>query len=215
MTSIRPNGFAALPPHLIIDDAFGRDLADRLLAFAQAREEQFAESTFGNRVRKTDIAVRSSRTMRDFGDLTGEVDARFRAMLPRAIGALGLTPFALAGLSMEMAAHGDRDFYRRHIDTFTGSDRAGRDRALTGVYYFNATPKGFSGGELRLHSIRPAEQGGTCTDIEPVHDRLLLFPAWAPHEVLPVSLPGGAFAQSRFAINCWYNREAAAAPADG
>ncbi len=132
-------------------------------------------------------------------------------MLPRAIDALGLAPFALAGLSMEMAAHGDSDFYRRHIDTFTGSDRAGRDRALTGVYYFHATPKGFSGGELRLHSIRPAEQGGTFADIEPVHDRLLLFPAWAPHEVRPVSLPDGAFAQSRFAINCWYNREAAAA----
>lgn len=109
---------------------------------------------------------------------------------------------------MELAAHGDGDFYRRHIDTFIRGEVTGTDRVLTAVYYFHARPKAFTGGELRLHSFRSPDDGGSWVDIEPAHDSLLLFPAWAPHEVRPVSCPGGDFAQSRFAINCWYDCKA-------
>ena len=73
---------------------------------------------------------------------------------------------------------------------------------LSGVYYFNAEPKAFTGGALRLHAIG-GKNGENFVDIEPVRNGLLVFPAWAPHEVLPVSCPSKRFINSRFAINCW------------
>jgi Rps23 Pro-64 3,4-dihydroxylase Tpa1-like proline 4-hydroxylase len=42
-------------------------------------------------------------------------------------------------------------------------------------------------------------------DVEPLHNSLVVFPAWLPHEVLKVSCPSGRFADSRFAINCWFH----------
>jgi asparagine synthetase B (glutamine-hydrolysing) len=44
-------------------------------------------------------------------------------------------------------------------------------------------------------------------DIEPIHNSLLMFPSWAPHEVMPVNCPSQRFIDSRFAINCWVHRE--------
>lgn len=197
--------FSALPPYWVIDGAFGADLAAQLVEFALERESAFTEATVG---KGTDTAmrkgIRSSRTTQDFGALRDTLERRFRDVLPTAQSWLGLAPFALAGLSMELAAHGNGDFYHRHIDTFVAGPASGAHRVLTAVYYFHAIPQAFSGGELRLHALRGAEQGGGHVDVEPQKDRLLLFPAWVPHEVRPISCPGGGFAQSRFAINCWY-----------
>jgi Rps23 Pro-64 3,4-dihydroxylase Tpa1-like proline 4-hydroxylase len=74
---------------------------------------------------------------------------------------------------------------------------------LSGVYYFHRLPKPFSGGALRLHAIGDESR---FADIEPACDTLVVFPAWAPHEVLPVRCPSGAFMDSRFSINCWAYR---------
>ncbi|WP_165323804.1 2OG-Fe(II) oxygenase [Rhizorhabdus phycosphaerae] len=201
------SAFSGLPPHLVIDDAFGADLAARLLAFAVEREGDFASSMVGHSESKSAGVhqhIRRSRTIRDFGALRDDLEKAFLAMLPRALSHLGIAPFVPESLSLELAAHGDGDFYRRHIDTFVGATAPRTRRVVTGVYYFHAVPRIFTGGALRFHSILPVEQGGNCKDIEPANDRLLLFPAWVPHEVCPVQCPGGSFAQSRFAINCWY-----------
>lgn len=204
MTSSAPDAFSDIPPHLLIENAFGSEMAGRLLALALEREAAFGGTTVGSR-KMEDRQIRRSRVTRDFGGLKGALEAAFRARLLQAISALRLAPFTVESLSLELAAHGDGDFYRRHIDTFTGGEKPSADRILTGVYYFHASPRAFTGGELRLFSLRPIEHGGTYLDIAPACDSLLLFPAWVPHEVLAVSCPGGSFAQSRFAINCWYN----------
>jgi len=41
--------------------------------------------------------------------------------------------------------------------------------------------------------------------------RLVAFPSWLRHEVLPVHVPSGAWRDSRFAINCWLHRARQAA----
>jgi SM-20-related protein len=79
-------------------------------------------------------------------------------------------------------------------------------RVISVVYYFYALPKAFAGGTLRLHSLAASGQQGTFIDIEPEYDMLVFFPAWFPHEVLPVQVPSGRFLDSRFAINCWIHR---------
>ena len=59
------------------------------------------------------------------------------------------------GLETELVAHGDGAFYTRHIDTHTAhdDDDVNQIRLLSGVYYFHAEPKAFTGGALRLHAI--------------------------------------------------------------
>ena len=74
---------------------------------------------------------------------------------------------------------------------------------VSAVYYFHRQPRGFSGGQLAIYPI----DAGDAATIEPMHDRLVVFPSFAPHEVLPVTVPGNAFADARFSINCWLRRE--------
>ncbi len=209
MSASIPAAFAQLPPHLVLRNAFGPQMVERLLDFAMVHEAEFSESSISTQENaRIDPTVRRSRVIRDFGDIRSKIEEHFRAAMPAALTGLGIPPFDLAGLSLELAAHGDGAFYRRHIDTFIGKHRTATDRVFTGVYYFHAEPKAFTGGELRLFSLLGVDDGGTSIDIEPMNDSLLLFPAWVPHEVRPISCPGGLFAQSRFAINCWYSRKA-------
>jgi Rps23 Pro-64 3,4-dihydroxylase Tpa1-like proline 4-hydroxylase len=203
------NVFAVVPPHVIVANAFGQDMVERLMAHVLAREADFADTQVGSQG-ATRRAVRRSRKLRELGPIAEALAQRFRAALPAAQAALGMSPFSVAALELELAAHGDGDYYQRHIDTFVGAGRRDMDRVLTAVYYFHRVPRAFSGGALRLCSLLPPEQGGAWIDVEPRSDSLLLFPAWAPHEVLPVSCPGGDFAGSRFAINCWYKLARAA-----
>jgi Rps23 Pro-64 3,4-dihydroxylase Tpa1-like proline 4-hydroxylase len=54
------------------------------------------------------------------------------------------------------------------------------------------------------------QRDAAFADIEPGQNRLVAFPSWAPHEVMPISCPSRRFIDSRFAVNCW----AWAGPAD-
>lgn len=195
-------------PHYIIENFLEEKLVERLLAHAIANEQAFEPTKVGRRKKEArfDPEMRLSLVHRDFGKLQTELDALFRAAVPQAMSELRLSPFNLAACEIELVAHGNGAFYKRHIDTATNAPEAKTQRVLTGVFYFHAQPKGFSGGQLRLHAIAPQEAGGGFCDIEPKHNRLVLFPAWAPHEVLAINCPSGAFTQSRFAINCWYRR---------
>ncbi len=199
-----PNPFDRIPPYRIVPNFLGNDLIERLLAHAQTRESEFVQTEIGNVAGNVDPEIRVSRALRDLGSLRDQLDARFRAVMSQAVVDLRLTPFELARCEIELVAHGDGAFYKSHIDTMTTMPDAKTQRALTGVLYFHVLPKGFSGGQLRLYSF--AESGEHFVDIEPERDQLVLFPAWAPHEVMPISCPSGEFAQSRFAINCWYRR---------
>lgn len=198
-------GFARPGPHLVLKDAFGAAMVGRLLAYAVSRESDFLMSVVGAEGR-IDKSVRRSHRLDVSGPIRPAVEAGFRSALLPARSAFGIAAFEPTSLSLELAVHGDGDFYGRHIDTHVRPAGERGDRVLTGVYYFHAEPKAFSGGELRLHSLLSAEEGGSHADIDPANDSLVLFPSWVPHEVRPVSCPGVDFARSRFAINCWYDR---------
>ena len=85
-----------------------------------------------------------------------------------------------------------------------GGDPSGtQDRLLSAVYYFHREPKGFSGGQLRLHRFGSNGEPGDYVDIEPERNSLVVFPSWTTHEVRTVHCPTGQFADYRFAVNCW------------
>lgn len=194
-------------PHRVIRNFLGSDLINRLLAHAEANQDAFTPTELGDG--RIDPEVRVSRLLRNLGALRDALEARFLTIMEPTVADLRLSTFDLGRLEMELVAHGDGAFYQRHIDTRTGFTDRATDRALTGVLYFHVEPKNYSGGELRLHSILPPEQGGCFLDITPEQDMLLLFPSWAPHEVRPVSCPSSAFMDQRFAINCWYRSQRA------
>jgi Rps23 Pro-64 3,4-dihydroxylase Tpa1-like proline 4-hydroxylase len=120
------------------------------------------------------------------------------------IAQLRVSTFEMAGIEIQLVAHGDGAFYKPHIDTRTGPESdLSTVRVLSGVYYFHAEPKAFSGGALRLYDFAFGAHEPRFVDIEPERNTFVAFPSWARHEVLPVSCPTRQFIDSRFAVNCW------------
>ncbi len=199
--------FDKLPPYFIWDNFFGQALVDKLLAHVAQNQARFRDSSVASNLTddKVNRSVRISSILSDFGDLKAEIKNHFKTALPEVVAQLKVPGFELAGTEREIVAHGNGAFYKRHIDTFTGSN-ANSVRALTAVYYFHTQPKQFTGGELRLLPLRYSDAETNYLDIEPMNDRALFFPSWVPHAVMPVFSESGCFEDSRFAINCWYHK---------
>lgn len=202
---ISPVVFDKLPPYYLKENFLGQALVDHLLQHVLENHERFETSRVRPRDSEIDQKNRMSSVLRDFGPLKKEMKERFQAVFKEALEQLQMPTFSLCGTEREIVAHGNGGFYNKHIDTMTGSGQSSI-RALTAVYYFHAQPKKFSGGELRLLPLRASRGAANYLDIEPVNDRLLLFPSWLPHQVMPVSSSSADFIDSRFAINCWYHK---------
>jgi SM-20-related protein len=163
-----------------------------------------------------DAETRIALTSRDFGPLRSLLEQRLFGALPQLEQATGCKAGATS-LEMELAAHGDGAHYKPHVDISTGEGRRvvgakpGEDRVLSGVYYLHRHPKHFTGGALRLFRMHVRPSSGPVgredyIDLEPVDNSLIAFPSWTTHEVLTVRCPSGAFADYRFALNCWFCR---------
>jgi SM-20-related protein len=191
-----------MPPYVVLRDFLDEETVAGLLNYAVVRQSDFTPTRLGS-IGRVDPSVRISMSLRDLGKFRQVLKAKVLGLLPTLIAQLRVSPVDEPKLETELVAHGDGAFYQRHIDTQTAHYQdIKRIRLLSGVYYFNAEPKAFTGGALRLHAIQ-GEEGKNFVDIEPARNSLLVFLAWAPHEVLPISCPSKRFIDSRFAINCW------------
>ena len=197
--------FDKLPPYYIKENFFGQALVNHLLEHVVENQTLFETSTVGLNAGRIDQDIRISSILRDFGALKKEIKERFNAVFSEALEQLRMPNFELYGTEREIVAHANGAFYNRHIDTATGSSEFSV-RVLSAVYYFHAQPKNFHGGDLRLLPLRSITDEANYLDIEPINDRLLLFPSWVPHQVMPVVSESVDFKDSRFAINCWYHK---------
>lgn len=187
--------------YAIIDGFLGAEAAGDLLGQIIAAGEGFTAS----KVRGEDQKIRSSlrlpgRMGVDLDGITSAIICRFEELAA----AIGMPTFDIYHAERSIVAHRDGDYYGTHIDTRTQAaddDAPHSIRVLSCVYYLHGSPCKFSGGELVLH--RP---GTTSATIEPLHDRLAIFPSFLPHEVLPVSSSSDRFEDSRFSVNCWLHR---------
>lgn len=195
-----------LPKYAVLDGFLTDQLADGLLAHAIAGRANFTAA----QVREHDGGERvtSHRRAKHWSDL-----GRFRVPFMEAVtsgfeelcSATGIAPFSIAGWDIELAAHRDGGIFHEHIDTMTAQNRnvpAG-DRMISLVYYLHNRPARFSGGSLAL---MPYAGGGDPAKIAPLHNRLVAFPSIARHAVEPVSVPGDAWEDARFSVNCWLLR---------
>lgn len=197
-----PEGIVQPPPRYgSISNWLGAEAVAQLLDFAQTSRDRFKAADVGyGEHNRTDLSYRRSSKLKALGELESELEARARAALPTMCEQLDCSPLEPDRFELEMVAHGDKAFFTRHEDIVMRPEMTSY-RALSAIYYFHRQPKSFSGGVLRLYAFAAKE--GPFVDIEPINDRLIFFPSWLPHEVLPVACPSGRFEDSRFAINCW------------
>jgi predicted 2-oxoglutarate/Fe(II)-dependent dioxygenase YbiX len=194
-----------MPPYLVIGSFLEEDTVAGLLDFALGHEHSFEPTKVGRASPKTiKPKIRVSLGMRDLGPFKPILKSKMLALVPDLVAKLKTPAVNTPQLELQLVAHGDGAFYKRHIDTHTVPDRESI-RVLSGVYYFHSHPKAFTGGALRLYAIGDPAMA-TFVDIEPEHNTLLVFPSWIIHEVMPVSCPSHRFVDSRFAINCWIYR---------
>jgi len=197
---LRPVPFRLLPGFL---DA---QQHARLLAYAMANEAQMTPSAVQSARPKPDW--RRSRIVYGGGEIA-EWFAPLVAQRAQAIVAdFGYADFPVGSVGLDWVASNDGDFYKDHVDTGPGHYAL---RAISFVYYFNRQPRGFSGGELALYDTDLDNGGFNAayrTMLEPLDNRLVLFPSAARHEILPVRCPSRHFADSRFTLNGWIRRAA-------
>jgi SM-20-related protein len=199
---MRESGVSGTAPVFIRRDLLDDATADALLDYALSHEEIFEPTRVGIKERsRDDPRNRISVGTRDLGPFKAILNDGVTATVPEVVTALSMTPITIEKVEIELIAHGDGGFYGRHID-LNPHRQASTIRALSGVYYFHARPRRFSGGQLRLY---PSTTGASdkFIDIEPEHNSLAVFPSWVTHEVMPVRCPSGRFEDSRFSVNCW------------
>ena len=194
------SAFRRIAPHVVVPGLLGEAAVGRLLSHIEASEPKFEATRIGfAETARLAPEVRTSSKMRFGGEAAAEFMAAVTTVVPSLLERLGMRPFTPSGYELELVAHGDGAFYRRHLDVHVGEQGPAHHRVLSAVYYFHRQPRAFSGGALRIFSF----DLGASVDVEPIHDTLIAFATSAPHEVLPVAVPSRAFLDSRFAINCW------------
>jgi len=147
---------------------------------------------------------RSSRVLMDIGHHQDVVLERIKSVLPQILEKLGMEAFAITGVEAQITASNNGDFFHFHSDN--GSERVA-SRSLTFVYFFHREPRGFEGGELRIHDAR-LEQGsyvseGSYQTIIPQQNQMVFFPCELLHEVTAVKCASQLFGDSRFTLNGW------------
>jgi SM-20-related protein len=200
-------------PHLIFHDLFGAAWVAALLNYVADRQGDFQPGSMHNRETGellVDKRIRDSVYLRDLGEFAVPFKAAVSTIVRPALQALHLIEPQVEPAEFELTAYGDGAHIGEHIDTRGHTSRS--VRVLSCVYYFAATPRRFSGGQLRLYgfpqrALAPATpQTDSFVDIEPKTDSLVVFPSWLRHQVLPVRVPSRRWADARFTVNCWIHR---------
>ena len=199
---------AARCPHVLYRDVLGAATVAGLLDYVVLNRGRFRPAPVRSRGiarEAVDQARRDGLLLGDLGPFRAPIEAFVRRIAPDALARLGLTEPAVEPREFEISSYGDRGHFAAHLDT---TDLPGRVRILSCVYYFARSPGRFSGGELRLHGFpSPSGEGSApVVDVAPETDTLIAFPSWLVHQILPIRVPSAAWADRRFAINCWIHR---------
>lgn len=190
----------------VLRGASGAPIAAITRDLAAGLEEDLRRSTIALETRFVDASIGGAREDWRIGQVVydppepGErLTARVRAAALDVAAALGVALESVADVERQLTVYGDGGFYKVHTDS-KGPDAA--RRALSWVHYFaGRLPRGWEGGELWL--LDPAAPGAPPTVVVPDDGLTVFFASSLEHEVRPVRVPSGAFADGRFTINGW------------
>jgi Rps23 Pro-64 3,4-dihydroxylase Tpa1-like proline 4-hydroxylase len=193
------------PRHLVIDDFLSEDEHRDMVAYALANKEQFQAAT----VTTNDINYRRNLVIMDFQKSAHStlVQNRLLVWFPQIMREFNEKMFPLETVESQLTASNEGHYFKAHQD---GGSLETRTRTLTCVYYFFRQPRGFAGGALRLYDTfqrgDKSFRAETFNEVEPVSNRLVVFPSNTHHELMRIRCPSRLFADSRFAITTWIRR---------
>lgn len=176
---------------------FGVEVNGDIYSLATSKKAHFSQS-------KTSISKhypqwRRSAVIYDnqFSALKLKLEQEVIARLPEVSEILDIEKFEVEYLEIQLTSHNDGEYYKWHTDNNTFDTT---NRAITFVYYFNAIPRKFSGGELVIYHDHQEYI------IEPLNDSMIFFRSEIRHEVKPVICPSRLFEEGRFTLNGWVRR---------
>jgi SM-20-related protein len=194
---------------LMFEEFFAPAEMSALWAFAMDREANFTASGVIGRESQTrhDSDFRRSRVLFDVAEVYPMVTDRVLSVLPYVLGRLGMTPFPVREIELQVTASNDSEWFKAHHDS--GEGVVG-NRELTFVYYCHREPCPFTGGQLRMYGPvddpdSPQAQLGAVT-ITPVQNSIVFFPSHYLHEVMPTHCQSRQFTDSRLTYNGWLHR---------
>jgi hypothetical protein len=200
-------------PYVQLFDFLEPDELEQLITHVAEQRDHLAPSTVYRAVPDLgvlDETTRRSRVAMDTDAIRPLFEARLMALLPHVRRELGMARFDFGHLETQLTVHGDGDFFTRHRDeVHPGTDGA---RALTFVFYFNATPREFEGGALRLGQ-RTSTETDDRIEIEPVSNSIVFFSPEVEHEVMPVRAVGSGPGSLRCTFNGWFRIGKGSGPA--
>lgn len=189
--------------YLVLDDFLSPGEQRDMLMLATASEQNFTAGT----VAGEHSEHRQNLVIATFGESAHArlIENRLLVWYPLLAKRLGIPVVPLGMVESQLTAARSRQFYKRHAD-----EGPNCPRELSCIYYMYREPRGFAGGELRLYDcIEQGEQSrpaDTFDVVDPISNRLVVFPSGEFHEAMPVRCPSGEFADSRFAITTWLHR---------
>ena len=153
------------------------------------------------------VDYRKSMVIYWFPKFSDLIINRIHAILPDIFKKLEIQSFTVSQIESQLTCHNDGNYYKVHNDNGTEDTNT---REVSYVYYFYREPKAFSGGELAIYDTKIKNNYYVNADsfktVEPRNNSIVFFLSRYMHEILPVSCPSKAFADSRFTINGWVRR---------
>ncbi len=186
-----------------IDNFLSQEESSRLLNYVLQQESAFVPTSTSS----NELNYRRSMVLHSFPEFSEMISDHIQAIMPNVFSNLGLPSFSVSQIEAQLTAHNDGNYYKIHNDN--GSSETA-NREFTYVYYFYREPKPFSGGELLIYDSKIENNFYVAAEsfktVEPRNNSVVFFLSRYMHEVLPVSCPSKAFANSRFTINGWVRR---------
>ncbi|MBE9123440.1 2OG-Fe(II) oxygenase, partial [Tychonema sp. LEGE 07199] len=176
---------------------------NKLIKYVLAKESEFVSTSTSTNAED----YRRSMVLHSFPEFSTLMVNRIKGILPDVLRKLNIPSFPLGDIESQLTTHNDNNFYKLHNDSGSPDTAS---RFFTYVYYFYREPKAFSGGELLIYDSKVENNFYVAADtfrtVEPRNNSIVFFLSRYMHEVLTVSCPSKAFADSRFTINGWVRK---------
>ncbi|MEG4148360.1 2OG-Fe(II) oxygenase [Microcoleus sp. Pol12B5] len=176
---------------------------NKLIKYVLVKESEFVSTSTSTNAED----YRRSMVLHSFPEFSELMVNRIKAILPDVLKNLNIPSFPLGEIEAQLTMHNDNNFYKLHNDSGSPDTAS---RFFTYVYYFYREPKAFSGGELQIYDSKIENNfyvaDETFRTVEPRNNSIVFFLSRYMHEVLRVSCPSKAFADSRFTINGWVRK---------
>jgi len=203
--SIAPAPGAGALAVLVLEELLAPPVLDWVRTCALGAENRMNESpvlTGGESSTRVDATARRSRVLWEPPPrLVALFRSQIHRVLPDVLIRMDHEVVVPTAVDVQLTVHEDGGHFCAHTDA---SNSVHPDRHLSYVYFCHGEPAAFAGGLLRIDDA-PNEGApeDRWVEVEPVANRLVLFPSRSRHEVTEVRVPSGRFADGRFTVNGW------------